>query len=67
MTPEYERDLYMLAFDRRGSFHKPLFGVTGPPTPEERARIANTKALIFEGFLEASICGGIAYGQATAI
>jgi myo-inositol catabolism protein IolC len=49
----HERDLYMLAFDHRGSFQKQLLGITGVPTREQAARVSDTKALIFEGFLEA--------------
>ena len=51
MTLGYDRDLYMLAFDHRGSFQKQLLGISGTPTPEEVARISDTKSLIFEGFL----------------
>ncbi len=58
----YDRDLYMLAFDHRGSFQKQLLGITGVPTPEEAARISDTKALIFEGFLEAHATGKLGDG-----
>ncbi len=50
----YDRELYMLAFDHRGSFQKQLFGISNKPTAAEAARISDAKALIFEGFLEAS-------------
>lgn len=53
MTLGYERDLYLLAFDHRGSFQKQLFGITGVPTSEQVAKITNTKKLIFAGFQEA--------------
>ena len=49
----YEKPLYVLAFDHRGSFQKKFFGVTGEPTAEERARIADAKRVIFEGLLHA--------------
>jgi myo-inositol catabolism protein IolC len=58
----YDRDLYMLAFDHRGSFQKQLFGITGTPTPEEVVRISDTKSLIFEGFLEAQAQGTLPEG-----
>ena len=45
----YDRKLYILAFDHRGSFEK-MFGISGSPTPEETERIADAKSLIFEGF-----------------
>jgi myo-inositol catabolism protein IolC len=53
MALGYDEDLYVLAFDHRGSFQKGLFGITGEPGPEDRARIAEAKAIIFEGFQEA--------------
>jgi myo-inositol catabolism protein IolC len=46
-----DRDLYILAFDHRGSFQKKLLGIEGEPTREEVERIADAKAVIFEGFL----------------
>lgn len=58
----YERDLYMLAFDHRGSFQTQLFGITGPPTPAEVVRISDAKSLIFEGFLEAQAQGTLPEG-----
>ena len=51
--PGHAGALYILAFDHRGSFQKKLMGIAGAPTPEERARISDAKALIFEGFQQA--------------
>jgi myo-inositol catabolism protein IolC len=49
----YDKKLYILAFDHRGSFEK-MFGISGrEPTAEEAARIADAKSLIFEGFQRA--------------
>jgi myo-inositol catabolism protein IolC len=62
MTLGYDRDLYMLAFDHRGSFQKQLLGIAGTPTPEEAARISDTKGLIFEGFLAAHRTGKLGDG-----
>jgi myo-inositol catabolism protein IolC len=54
MALGYEGNLYILAFDHRGSFRKNLFGISGrEPTPEENERISDAKAVIFEGFLKA--------------
>ena len=53
MTLGYDKPLYILAFDHRGSFKKKMFGIAGDPTPEEAAKIADAKGLIFEGFKEA--------------
>jgi myo-inositol catabolism protein IolC len=54
MALGYEGNLYILAFDHRGSFRKKLFGISGrEPTPEENERISEAKAVIFEGFMRA--------------
>ena len=53
MTLGYDKKLYVLAFDHRGSFQKKMFGIQGDPTPEETEQIADAKHLIFEGMLEA--------------
>ncbi len=44
----YDKELYILAFDHRGSFTK-RFGIEGAPTDEQIDRIADGKHLIFEG------------------
>src|SRR5262245_21781129 len=62
MSLGYDRDLYMLAFDHRASFSKELFGIAGKPTPEQAARIADTTALILEGFVEAHEKGMLGEG-----
>jgi myo-inositol catabolism protein IolC len=49
----YDKPLYILAFDHRGSFQKKFFGVTGTPTAEDAARISDAKTVIFEGLLHA--------------
>ena len=53
MTLGYDKSLYVLAFDHRGSFQKKFFGVTGVPNAEEAARIMDAKQVIFEGALKA--------------
>ncbi len=53
----YDGTLYVLAFDHRGSFQKKFFGVEGAPSPEDTARIADAKRVIFEGFLAALEAG----------
>ena len=49
MALGYDRKLYILAFDHRGSFQKKMFGIQGDPTQEETETIADAKRLIFEG------------------
>ena len=53
MALGYDKPLYVLAFDHRGSFQKKFFGVQGEPNAQETARIADAKTLIFEGALRA--------------
>jgi 5-dehydro-2-deoxygluconokinase len=49
----YSGELYILAFDHRGSFTK-RFGVAGDATAEDNLRFADGKHLIFEG-IEAAL------------
>jgi myo-inositol catabolism protein IolC len=53
MTLGYDRPLYILAFDHRGSFQKKFFGVSGEPTAEEAVRISDAKRVIYEGAVRA--------------
>jgi myo-inositol catabolism protein IolC len=53
----YDKPLYILAFDHRGSFQKKMLGIQGPPGEEDVRRIEDAKSLIGEGFFE-----GIAQG-----
>lgn len=53
----YNRRLYLLAFDHRASFSRDLFRTSGTPTREQLAQIADAKAVIFDGFLQALAMG----------
>jgi myo-inositol catabolism protein IolC len=53
MTLGYDRPLYILAFDHRGSFQKKFFGVEGEPNAEETVRISDAKRVIYEGAVRA--------------
>jgi myo-inositol catabolism protein IolC len=58
MTLGYDKPLYILAFDHRGSFQKGLFGISGrKPTPEEDEQISDAKQTIFAGFQRAAVEG----------
>src|SRR5919198_2760229 len=57
MALGYDRKLYILAFDHRGSFQKKMFGIEGDPTPEQTETISDAKHLIFEGMLKAVEAG----------
>ena len=50
----YSNELYILAFDHRGTLTKGLLGVEGrPPNEEEASRVSSMKDIIFDGFIEA--------------
>jgi myo-inositol catabolism protein IolC len=53
----YDKQLYILAFDHRGSFQKKFFGIEGDPDPEQTAMIADAKHLVYEGMLQAVTAG----------
>jgi myo-inositol catabolism protein IolC len=53
----YDKQLYILAFDHRGSFQKKFFGIEGDPDPEQTAMIADAKHLVFEGMQQAVAAG----------
>jgi len=57
MSRARDANLFMLAFDQRGSFTSGLFGIKGMPTPKETARIADAKRVIFEGLQRAVLDG----------
>jgi len=50
MTRGYDRPLYVLPFDHRGSFETGMFGWKGTLTPEQTAQIAEAKRVIYDGF-----------------
>src|SRR6202171_4174855 len=54
----YDRPLYLLPFDHRGSFQRELLGIDGVPTTEQVAVISDYKHVIYEGFLAALEGGG---------
>ena len=54
----YSNELYILAFDHRGTLTKGLLGVEGrPPNEEEASRVSSMKDIIFDGFIEAKETG----------
>ena len=53
MALGYDKNLFILAFDHRGSFQKKMFGIDGDPSPAETARIIDAKSVIFDGFSHA--------------
>jgi myo-inositol catabolism protein IolC len=59
----FDRPLYILPFDHRGSFQSGLFGWKGALTSEQTARVAASKQIVYEGLL-AAIAGGIPQARA---
>jgi myo-inositol catabolism protein IolC len=54
----YDRPLYILPFDHRGSFETKMFGWHEPLSADQTAQIAAAKQLIYEGF-KAAVAGGV--------
>ena len=54
----YSNELYILAFDHRGTLTKGMLGVEGrQPTVDEASRVSSMKDIIFDGFIEAKNSG----------
>ena len=67
MTPRgYDRPLYILPFDHRGSFETKMFGWHEPLTAEQTAEIAAAKRVIYDGFNDA-IAAGVAKQNAAIL
>lgn len=58
MTVGFDKPLYVLPFDHRGSFQSKMFGWEGELTDEQTAQIAAAKQVIFDGF-QAAVAGGV--------
>ena len=63
MTVGYDKPLYILPFDHRGSFQTKMFGWKGTLTPEQTAEIAATKQVIYDGF-KAALTAGVPAAKA---
>jgi myo-inositol catabolism protein IolC len=57
MTPGYDLPLYLLPFDHRHSYLSGMFHAASPLTPDQRAKVVDSKRLIFEGFQAALLKG----------
>ena len=58
MTRGFDRPLYILPFDHRGSFETGMFGWKGTLTGEQTAQIAEAKQVIYDGF-KAAVAAGV--------
>jgi 5-dehydro-2-deoxygluconokinase len=57
MISGFDKPLYILPFDHRGSFQTKMFGWKGTLTPEQTAEIAAAKQVIYDGFKSALTAG----------
>jgi myo-inositol catabolism protein IolC len=57
MTLGYDKPLYLMAFDHRGSFEKDLFGSTEPVPADVRDGIIGVKQIIFDAHRQALLAG----------
>jgi 5-dehydro-2-deoxygluconokinase len=58
MTVGFDKPLYILPFDHRGSFQEKMFGWKGTLTAEQTAQIASAKQVIYDAF-KAAVAGGV--------
>jgi myo-inositol catabolism protein IolC len=58
ITRGFDKPLYVLPFDHRGSFETGMFGWKGALTPEQTAQIVATKRVIYDGF-KAAVAAGV--------
>jgi 5-dehydro-2-deoxygluconokinase len=63
MTIGYDRPLYVLPFDHRGSFQTKMFGWKGALTTAQTADIASAKQVIADAFM-AAVAAGVAKDKA---
>jgi 5-dehydro-2-deoxygluconokinase len=54
----FDKQLYILPFDHRGSFQTKMFGWKGTLSPEQTAQIADAKRVIFDAF-KAAVAAGV--------
>jgi myo-inositol catabolism protein IolC len=67
MNPRgYDRPLYILPFDHRGSFETKMFGWHEPLTAEQTAQIATAKQVIYDGF-KSALGGGVPKEEAAIL
>jgi 5-dehydro-2-deoxygluconokinase len=57
-TLGFDKPLYILPFDHRGSFQTRMFGWKGALTPDQTAEIAAAKQVIYDGF-KAAVQNGV--------
>ena len=58
MNIGFDKQLYVLPFDHRGSFQTKMFGWKGMLSPEQTAKIADAKRVIYDAF-KAAVAAGV--------
>ncbi len=66
MTVGFDKQLYVLPFDHRGSFQAKMFGWNGTLSAEQTAEIASAKRAIYDG-LCAAVAGGVPKDKAAIL
>lgn len=66
MTVGFDKPLYVLPFDHRGSFETKMFGWTGDLTDAQTAEIATAKQVIYDGF-KAAVAAGVPKAKAAIL
>src|SRR5271154_5702384 len=56
-TPGFDKPLYILPFDHRGSFQQKMFGWNGELSSQQTAEIAAAKRVIYDAFRRAVSAG----------
>lgn len=56
-TPGFDKPLYILPFDHRGSFQRKMFGWDGELSVQQTSEISAAKRVIYDAFLEAVHAG----------
>jgi 5-dehydro-2-deoxygluconokinase len=63
LTLGFEKPLYILPFDHRGSFETGMFGWKGTLTQEQTAQISDAKQVIYDAF-KTAVAAGVDKGKA---
>jgi myo-inositol catabolism protein IolC len=63
MPRGYDRPLFILPFDHRGSFQSKMFGWKSPLSDAQTAEIADAKKVVYDGFL-AALANGVSREKA---
>ena len=63
MAIGFDKPLYVLPFDHRGSFQTKMFGWKGTLTEDQTAQVAAAKQVIYDGF-KAAVAAGVAKEKA---